>query len=730
MKRYEKTILILFVVAFLLQLLAFPGKNIILVLGTWLLAGSYFMGGYWLFEGKKNRRIALSIISGIALGSSLYSLPFLIWMKKESYFNYLPIINGLFFLFLSLYIWKKRKSDSNRINLKPIWTRSIIVFIFISFFTYSPISFKPYRSAIYALNNGNNRLQINIKMFDYTYEYDEAMKKGDCDEAIQFAVKANQAGTEWLGNVYDPQLWQISGTYSNLYLAYKCKADEYYENKNYHQALTYYLKSDQALTNYQHKSEEWKTEHLFNKNTIAICYKNLQNYETADSLFVEVIEQYNSLKGKTDRNSALFYSDLAESLLEQGQFDYSNQLFKVAIAILKKETTTEEIKADLVANYHGLIKNNLQTDSLEQVKFYLDETYKIIDRSTLYFGDTKLYDGLYFYKKNQYGMSDKMLLESLACYQRMLEPTSQTIAENYLVLAQVKTALAEYGNARKLLHKGIAITLKNHRENSVRFANFLKVDAQLDKVLGNYREAEKKYNQILKTYEKDLGDKNSKSPEILANLAELEIILANYAQAKSHSDKSISIASSLVNLNNPSITSLINNAAYVNYVLENYKLADSLYQRTLQINKNFGLNSAASTAFALNGLGVLMIAKKEYNKATSYLTQSLELHKNIFSEDHPFTAIVYLNSALLKTNQKEYADARKMLTKALDINKRLFDAKHDVLADIYSVFGDIARKEKQVNLSKSYYQKAYDIYLEKFGPNHPKVKTLKEKFLL
>lgn len=728
MKRYEKIILIIFVVAFLLQLIAFPGKNIILVLGTWLLAGSYFIGGYWLFEGKKNSRIALSIISGVALGTSLYSLPFLIWMKKESYFAYLPIINGLLFLFLSLYIWKKRRCDSNSVNLKPIWTRSFIVLIFISFFTYSPISFKPYRSAIYALNNGNNRLQVNIKMFDYTYEYDEAMKKGDCDEAIQFAVKANQAGTEWLGNAYDPQLWQISGTYSNLYLAYKCKADEYYENKKYQQALTYYLKSDQALTNYKHKSEEWKIEYLFNKNTIAICYKILQNYETADSLFVEVIEQYNSLKGKTDRNSALFYSDLAESLLEQGQFDYSNQLFKVALTILKKETATEEIKTDLVANYHGLIKNNLQTDSLEQVKFYLDETYKIIDRSTLHFGDNKLYDGLYFYKKNQYGMSDKMLLESLACYQRMLEPTSQTIAENYLVLAQVKTALAEYGNARKLLHKGIAITLKNHGENSVRFANYLKVDAQIDKVLGKYREAEKKYNQILKTYEKDLGDKNSKSPEILANLAELEIIFANYAQAKSHADKSISIASSFVDLDNPSVTSLINTAAYVNYCVGNYQLADSLYLRTIQINKNFGLNSAASSAFALNGLGLLSIAKKEYNKATSYLSQSLELHKNIFTEDHPFTAIVYINYALLKTNQKEYADAKEMLNKAMNINKRFFEMKHEVFADIYTGLGDVSRKEKQDNLSKSYYQKAYDIYLGKFGPNHPKVKMLKEKY--
>ena len=729
MKRYEKIILIIFAVTFLLQLIPFPGITL-LFLATWTLAGSYLIGGYWLFEAKKNKRIGLSIVAGIALGTSLFSLPFLIGINKNNFIYLLPVPNGILFLFLCGYLWIKRKSNSNLADVKNIWIRSSIILIFSSFFTYSPISFKPYRSALYALNNGYQRLQTNIKMFDYTQQYERAFEDGECDEAIHFALQANNAGKAWLGHLEESQSWQISGSYTNLYLAYKCRADHYFENRNYTQALNHYLKADQALTNYKQKSVDWKIEQIFNKNSIAICYKNVQNYESADSLFLEVIENYNTLKRRTDRNSALFITDLAISLSEQAQFEYSNQLYKTAILILKKERPNGENKADIIANYHDLIKNHLQTDSLEQVKLYLAETFKIVDEESLDFFDTKLLEGLYLYKNSQYNEANVVLSKSLAYYQKTLKPGSQNIAENYLVLAHVKIALAEYANARNIIKKGKVITVINHGEDSERFANYLKLDAQLDKLIGKYKESEKKYYQILEIYEKQLGKENPKTPEILSNLADLEIILAKFDQAKSHSDNSISLARSFVDLNNPSVAVLINNAAYVNYCIGNYKLSDSLYQTTLKINNDFKLNSTASSAFALNGLGIVMLAKKDYKKANSFLTQSFQLHKNIFTENNPFTAIVYLNFARLKTELKQFVEAKSLLNKSMKINKLFFDSKHDVFADIYTSYGDIAQKEKQASVAKAYYQKAFEIYLEKFGDNHPKVRLLKEKISL
>ncbi|ARV05296.1 hypothetical protein BTO04_00680 [Polaribacter sp. SA4-10] len=747
MKKYEKIILIIFGVALALQLLAFPGKSALLALTTWGLSASYLIGGYWLFGTKENKRIAISIIAGIAFSSSLFNLPFLIWVNKESYYYFLPIANGLLFLFLLGYLFLQRKSETNLRNIKLIFIRSLIVLIVTSFFTYTPISFKPYRAILYSLNNGRDYIQANLRMFDYTEECEDALEKGECDRAIQFALQANDAGKTWLGvplesqndslnidgdNIVqdysnESQLWQISGTFSNLYKAYKCKADEHYENKQYEQALNYYIKSDVGLTNYERKSEYWKIEQTYSKNRLALCYKKLYNYEYADSLFVEAIEQYEAIKDTTDRNVAIFYSNLAESMSDQVEFGYSNLFYKTAIIILQKDSSNKENKKDIIENYHNLIKNHIRTDSLEQAKLYIEKTFKVADMATVYFCNTKLYEGLYFYKKSQYKKADEILTESLDCSISILEPTNQNIAENYLVLAQVKIALAEYEKARNILNKGIEITVKNYGENSERLANYIKVDAHLDKELGNYQKSEKKYYQILEIYNKELGGGNSKMPEILSSLADLEIILAKFGKAKTHSDSSISIANFFVDLDNPAVTVLINNAAYVNYYIGNYNISDSLYQKTIKINKDFELQTTATSALALNGLGLIMTAKKEYKKADSLFVQTLKLHKEIFTENHPFTAVVYLNYASLKIEQKKINEAKEMLTKSLDINKQFFDIRHDIFADIYSAFGDLAKKEKQPNIAKDFYQKALDIYLEKFEANHIKVISIKEK---
>lgn len=747
MKRYEKIILIIFGVAFVLQLLAFPGKSSLLALTTWLLSASYLIGGYWLFEAKGTKRITISIISGIVLSSSLFNLPFLIWVNKESYYYFLPIANGLLVIFLLGFLFLKRKSDANFRSIKLIFIRSIVILSVTSFFTYTPISFKPYRTILYSLNNGRDYIQANIRMFDFTEECEDALDKGECDRAIQFALKANEAGKTWLGaplenqkdslnNEYtdlmqeyssQSQLWQISGTFSNLHKAYKCKADEHYKNKQYQQALNYYIKSDKALTDYERKSEYWKIEQVYSKNLLALCYKKLYNYEYADSLFVEAIEQYQAIKDTTDRNVAIFYSNLAESMSEQAEFGYSNLFYKTAIIILQKDSLDEENRKDIIENYHNLIKNHLRTDSLEQAKFYIEKTFKVVDKTSVHFCNTNIYEGLYFYKLSQYRKADEVLLECLDCYKGILEPTSQNIAENYLILAQVKIALAEYDKARNFLSKGIDITVENYGGNSARLANYLKVDAHLDKELGNYQESEIKYHQVLTTYINELGERNNKIPEVLSSLADLEIILAKFGKAKSHSDSSMSIANYFIDLDNPAVTSLINNAAYVNYYIGNYNISDSLYQKTLMINKNFELRTTAPYALALNGLGLVVTAKKEYNKADSLFIQTLKLHKEIFTENHPFTAVVYLNYANLKIEQKKIKEAKEMLTKSLNINKQFFDIKHDIFADICVAFGDLAKKEKQSNTAKDYYQKALDIYLEKFEKNHIKVISVKEK---
>lgn len=741
----------------------FTGKAALFGLAIWVLALSYLIGGYWLLNPKDNKKYFIPIVAGVAFATSLSVLPFTIRVRKESIFEILPLLNAGLFLGLAIYIIIRRNAENVVKLQKGVFIRSAIILTVVGFFSYTPVSFKPYRYILIALNNGNDYLVDNIQMFNYTEEFEDALESGDCERAIDNAEKANEAGKAWLGisseendnskQVEDAikilesdstklppelnnllqnfssqsQLWKISGTFSNLYKAYKCKADEYYENNDYKQALNYYLKADKVLNACDHNSTYWDVEQAYSLNLIALCYKELYIYEYADSLFAEAIEKYLAVKDTIDSNVAIFYSNVAESMAEQLQFGYSNFLYKASIVILQRDTTNEENKKNVIENYHSLIKNHLQADSLEQALFFIEETFKQIDKASVNFCNTNLYYGLYFYKLSKYKRADEVLTECLDCYKKLLEPISQNIAENHLALAQVKIALAEYDLAKNNLDNGIKITTKNYGKNSARYANYLKAYAHLNKELGNYEKSEQEYYQVFETYINELGERNRKLPQVLSGLADLEIVLAKFGKAKAHSDSSMSIANYFINLKNPAATELINNAAYVNYCVGLYDVSDSLYQKTININNDYGLQSTAPTAIALNGIGLVMTAKGKYKVADSLFVQTLKLHKEIFTENHPFTAVVYLNYANLKIEENKLKQAKEMLAKSHDINKFFFDKGHDIFADIYFAYGDLAEKERQREKARDYYQKALNIYLDKFDEGHTRVKLTREK---
>lgn len=764
MKLYEKIVLGLVLFLFVAQLLPdFFGKSAFFALTIWWLSLSYLCAGYWLLNSKDIKKSAIPIIAGISFATSLFTLPFTIRIRFEPIFDILPLFNIVLFVGLGLYLLIKPKSKGLNQNYKRIFIRSAIILIVTGFFSYTPASFTPYHTILIALNNGNDKLISNIEMHDYMLEFEDAYKNGDCDRAIENAIKCKDAGLVWLGipsveddispqvedsiemlksdSIYlsseaddvrknysaHSQLWKISGAFCNLYNAYRCKGNEYFNSYDYENALHYYIKADKELNARGDSLKYWEAEEALSLNQIAVCYKKLYNYGYADSLFIEAIDKYLTVEAMDGRDGAVLYSNLAESMAEQFQFGYSNFLYHEAIDILMFDNTNENNKKDIVQNYFGLIENHLHADSLHKAMFFIEETLKQVDRSTTDFCDANLFQGIAFYKLSQYERADEIMTKCLSCYKKSLEETDQKIAENHYALSQVKIALGKYQMAKKSLDTGIEITTKNYGKNTVRYANYLKAHAHLDRLLGNYVKSEQQCYQVLETYISELGEINQKMPEVLSGLADLETVLGKFGNAKAHSDSSLSIASYFVNLETPGVTSLINNAAYVNYNIGLYAVSDSLYKKTIKINNDYGLQSTASTAIALNGLGLVMTAKRKYQTADSLFAESLKLHKDIFTENHPSTGVVYLNYASLKIEQNKLNQANEMLNKALNTSSLFYDKEHDVFADIYVAFGDLAQKQKNADLAKDYYQKALDIYLVKFGEEHIRVTSTKEK---
>ncbi len=764
LRLYEKILIGLVLILFGVQLLPwFTGKVALFRLATLILSLSYLLGGYWLLNASDTKKYFIPIVAGIAFATSLSTLSFTITMRKETILKMLPLLNAGLFLGLGTYMFTKRKVKDIVKNYKGVFIRSTILLTVVGFFSYTPISVKPYRYISIALNNGSFYRISNIQMFNYMDEFYDAMENGDCERAIDNAEKANQAGIDWLGismveddnsqlvesgqQLFDSVstsqtqevpntlqdssklsvIWKIEGTFTSLYKAYNCKADIYYENRQYELALNYYWKADKALNICDQISEYWEIEKAYSLNKIALCYKLLYNYEYADSLFLEAIEKYQSVRDTNDRNVAIFYSNLGESMSEQLQFRYSNLFYETSIVILQRDSTNEENKKDIIENYHSLIKNHLKADSMEQAMFFIEETFKRVEKATVDYCTTNLYYGLYFYKLSKYKRADEILTTCLDCHKNLLEPSNQNIAESHLALAWVKLALADYNLVKNNVDIGIKITSQNFGTNSVRYANYLKIYAQLEKELGNYEKSEKKYYQVLDTYIHELGEGNQKLPEILSGLAALEIVLAKFEEAKVHSDSSMSIASYFIDLERPSTTNLINNSAYVNYYSGLYHISDSLYRKTISINKDYGLQSSATSAAALNGLGLVMTARGEFKSADTLFAQTLKLHKDIFKENHPSTAVVYLNYANLKIEVNKLKQAKELLDNSQRINADFFDKGHDIFAAIYVAYGEIAIRERSNDSARELFQKALDIYLNKFDEGHLHVKMTKEK---
>jgi len=329
---------------------------------------SYLIGGYWLLNPKKNKSYFIPIVAGIIFATSLFTLPYTLNIKRENIFiNILPLFNIGFFVALGIYLFLKRKAEDKNPFFKKIFIRSLVILIVICFFSYTPASFKPYRYVLTALNYGDKYLVSNMQMFDYKAKFDKAIKNGDCERAIEFAEKANEAGLIWLeipleeiDNVSKnhDEIWKISGTFDILYEAYKCKANQYYQKSNYEQALTYYTKAAKALNACEYNLELRKIEEAYSLQRTARCYIKLCNYEYADSLLVKAIEKYQAVKGNIeDENVAYIYSDLAESKAKQMQFGYSKQLYEAAIAILQKDSTKNNEK-QIIENYYNIIINN------------------------------------------------------------------------------------------------------------------------------------------------------------------------------------------------------------------------------------------------------------------------------------------------------------------------------------------------------------------------------------
>ncbi len=742
MKLFEKILLNLAILLFVFSLTPYSSEiESIFEIFIILVSISYMVGGYWMFNKNHNKNKFIPITAGIVFGMSLFFLNAFTTLFPNRNFIPFTLPNVFFFIILSIYYFRNRNSEKIIKKIQGIYLRSFSIVLFVGFFAYLPHTSLPRLYAVYTLNWHDEEKTANTKTGIYLAYMMDELRDDNCEKAIEYGKKSLESGNKWINlqpilnfpeeaytsrnidrdSIYRKKLVNISDAYSGLYQAYICKGNEYQTNNNISKEIESYLIGDSILNCTEHHYELWEIEKAYSSNRIGRSYQSIKNYTLADSFLLDAVQKYVQIKDASDAILANFITDLAISAAEQNDFSSSNLLYNQAISILKKDTTNPEDKISLILNLSYIVKNHLQADSLNQAKIYIKEALNLVERDKKEYCYINLYNGVYLYRIDKYSQSKAILKECLDCFNKFLEPSNQTIAENHLVLAYVNIALAEYNKAKRNLNIGIEITETNFGINSVRYANHIRVLAHLNKIEGSYRTSLKGYINSIDIYSNELGDKNEYLPEVLSGLSELEITLSKFRDAKIHSDHSLAIASIFSELFIPGNNDLLNQSAHVHYNLGILGKSDSLYNKVIEINNNYGLQKSASNAIALNGLGLINSAIKEFKIADSLFIQSLDLHKEIFTENNPLTAMVYLNYSHLRIGEKRSKEAHQMLAKSMRINKTFFEPNHDIFGDIYFAYGDLALIEKMKETAREQYQKALDIYLNKFNEEHVKV---------
>jgi hypothetical protein len=255
------------------------------VLVIWSVGLMYLIGGYWLFRKNDKSNKVLAIISGIIFLSSLFVLPYLLNSLRTDIILYFLLPNFIFsailLVFTAINVTKKKIFKG---VIFGVFLRSVIISLISSILYFTPMSNILFGKVMMFINHGNSELFYQFKTAEYNSKYAKAFDGGDCKSALEYAVKAHNYDmlshdfdtTEHLLQVtvgagrsidlskstsdsivkliapflvsgpddYKPIGTPVSGTYKELFYAYRCMAEREYKADRYSTAMLYYYYAD------------------------------------------------------------------------------------------------------------------------------------------------------------------------------------------------------------------------------------------------------------------------------------------------------------------------------------------------------------------------------------------------------------------------------------------------------------------------------------------------------
>lgn len=759
MKRTEQVLAGLCVLLFIGAFFVGPLRGLV-ALDCWVLALFYLIIGHRLFR-VQGASLLLPWAAALAFAAAFAALPMALAINKALVFQLLPlpcIVLSLFLLVRALVVRRARARGQARPLRTGLLVRSVVLAAGVGVLSYIP-PIAPYRAFMIAYHHGQDRLVANMEMVGESVAYREARDRGDHAAALEHALKANAAGLHWLGadvpeeriglsvqelrpfldTLSDPamhrallealdtvramqhvDLWPISGTFDNLYHAYRrCGSDAEDANDNA-KAARFYALGDSALNAVPRgKDAWWAAQRPWSLNNRARSLAATGEVDVSDSLFSRALKLYEEVHDSLDAGCVPILCDWGHSVARRRHWRMATRMLRWADRLLLPDSADAEVRDLLLRDRVDEANYQLSMDSLPQaaasVRYCLAHTHP----DSAMYCKVALLQGAYAYRADDLPQALDAFIRALSCVQARQAANPFAIAMAELGLGRTELALAHLDNAEAHLRHGLQVVDEKMERDDRMGALFMTSLAEVHRQQGDYGRAKAEYDMVMKRFPTDEG--GDVLPGALIGAAQVAYDLAELQAGRAFAQRAWEEQGLELASLHPDGSMTLDAVAYGDYTLGRLDTAAQEYGAVLTMLQAYGNAQSGFAGSALNGAGLVALAQKHYDAADSLFAQALALHRRIFPGAHPGTARVLLNVALLRTRQRRYDDALVLLAEARGMTEQVLGASHDQVADILLALAEIQRAQGRATDAKANCAQAHTIYLQHFPPTHPKV---------
>ena len=416
MKKIEKIVLLITVVIYLLAFIDFGSYeglyNVIFYTIHLVWMFIYGMLGYRVLK-LHGDYIYLSMIGGFSFAMAIFG--FLIAFSGDVDGLRILIMVGPNYVIaigIPIFLLIAKQFSKDFEFLKPIWYRSLILALFVTFFTYTPKYSTVYTKTMLALHNGNKPLWYNLKALDYLVAYQKFKDAGKVDESVEAIEISFEYALMWVNLDYekffteykmraqvllledyesitimedfswfleDGSYYRIEEILDNLIDSNLAKAESEMEVDNYEEAISFLNRTFVLSEILRNESEGWNRHMISVYWKLGTSFMRLNELESAEYFYTLTSE----LIAKTETEKQFYVGDFFLSLagLANKYKDYESTIYslKEALDYFEVDPQNENYKLQKALTYYDLAEAHILSDGIEKASHYLELGLKLYD---------------------------------------------------------------------------------------------------------------------------------------------------------------------------------------------------------------------------------------------------------------------------------------------------------------------------------------------------------------